>query len=364
MPVITVTAADPLVVFGSVGADTINVLAGFHEIHADAGNDLLDASASSSVESLFGDAGNDTLRSSAFGDPMDGGAGDDMLIGDGAYHDVSGGSNYGPFITGGTGNDTLDSGGGSYTVFYGSFGSLTPGVVVNLAAGYAIDQYGFVDTLISVHAVWGNGGNGDTIIGSLGSDTIVAYGTHAFADAGGGADYLRAGVTGSATLVGGLGSDTIYGGDGDDSLVGGAWSLTDAGVTDYLYAGNGNDQLYTGSAGVGVLVGGPGDDTLVGSTGTDYLYGGLGSDALVGGSGVENFYASVFEMGASDVDYVAGVHAGDTFGFSASLAGQVSYLRFGSTAYMYAPVLGGGYWFEGVANATVAQLQAATYFAG
>ena len=371
-----------------------------------AGNDTLAAGTGSRANGFFyGGDGNDVLIGGVTASYLDGGAGDDFFSYGAANDTLIGGGGNDHFVRrssdaayaqvdGGTGENTVDY---SSTVASPYFSDIThqvvsgPGVQVNLAAGYALTASGQVDTLANIQDVVGTLRD-DIIIGSSGDNRINTYGLgNDYVDGGAGADFITANGGNehtelSVTLVGGLGSDTIMGSANGDILAGGDWSQTDSGIADYLYGDLGNDQLYSASAGTGYLNGGLGEDTLVGSTGRDYLYGGWGADFLKGGKGSDyldgdsdfehgallgadtissdTFYTAAADMGAGDIDYVAGFHAGDTFGFSASLAGQVSYFQSGTTAYMYAAVSGGGYWYEGVANATVAQLQAATYFAG
>ena len=74
------------------------------------------------------------------------------------------------------------------------------------------------------------------------------------------------GTSGDDALEGGAGADMLYGGDGFDTLSGG-----DGGDT--LSGGDGNDSLS----------GGAGDDTLDGGSGDDRLDGGGGNDLLSGG---------------------------------------------------------------------------------
>ncbi|MBK1980374.1 retention module-containing protein [Achromobacter xylosoxidans] len=68
------------------------------------------------------------------------------------------------------------------------------------------------------------------------------------------------------------GDDTIHGDTGDDIIYGGAGG-------DKLYGGDGNDVLH-GGAGNDVLEGGNGNDLLIGGRGDDTLIGGAGSDTF------------------------------------------------------------------------------------
>ena len=346
--------------FGENGNDTLIGGLGSDTIFGGDGNDFLvggdfTAADAGQTDSLYGEAGNDRVYAySGASALLDGGAGNDTLVGAGGADSFNGGA----------GVDYIDGAGGVNTVYYSADAGAggTAGVTVNLAFNYARDGFGSLDSLLNIQAVVGTD-RGDLIIGSNGADSVFAGLGNDYVNGGAGADYL-VDFGGASTLLGGHGSDTVFGGAGNDLIVGGPWTAVDAGVTDYLNGGAGADRIYTGSSGNGVLFGNDGNDTLGGSTGADYLYGGLGSDVLAGGTGVETFYTATTDMQAGDVDYVAGFHVGDVFGFSAALSGQVNFSQSGSTAYMSVALGGGAYWFEGVANATVAQLQAATSYYG
>ncbi|MGA8050338.1 MAG: calcium-binding protein, partial [Burkholderiales bacterium] len=171
------------------------------------GNDLLD-----------GGAGNDVLYGEGGADSVLGGDGDDVLYGDAAYlpQDLHGNDN----LDGGAGDDFLDAGTGD-------------------------------DTL--------DGGAGDDELhGGAGNDRLE----------GGSGDDVLAGDSGDDRLRGGDDADSLYGGDGADEL----------------RADSGDDRL-DGGEGDDVLLGGAGDDLLDGGEGNDLLNAGDGDDTLVGGEG-------------------------------------------------------------------------------
>ena len=346
--------------FGDTGNDTLIGGLGSDTLFGGDGSDFLvggdfTAADAGQTDNLYGEAGNDRVYAySGASALLDGGAGNDTLVGAGGNDSFNGGA----------GVDYLDGGAGINTVYYSAdaFAGGGAGVTVNLAFNYGRDGFGTLDSLLNIQVVVGTDA-GDLVIGASGAESMFGGNANDYVNMGAGADYILD-FGGANSLLGGLGSDTIIGGGGNDLMVGGQWTAVDAGVTDYLYGGGGNDRLYTGSSGNGVLFGEAGNDTLGGSTGNDYLYGGLGSDVLAGGTGVETFYTASTDMQAGDVDYVAGFHVGDVFGFSAALSGQVNFSQSGSTVYMSVALGGSNYWFEGVANATVAQVQAATSFYG
>jgi len=89
----------------------------------------------------------------------------------------------------GMGNDTIEVDGDSSqtTVYFDDRPSLSPGVYVNLAEGFAIDAWGDRDTLINVRRVGLTGGN-DTLVGSSADDYFWDSGGNDVIDGGPGTD--------------------------------------------------------------------------------------------------------------------------------------------------------------------------------
>lgn len=339
---------------GTAGDDLIDGLAGNDTLSGGAGNDTLiggtgidriveagDAGFTltdtqltglgtdtlSGIEraSLTGGAGNDTLDARAFtrgAVTLDGGAGDDVLIGPlmaGTWHPVAWDFYANRFI-GGDGNDTLTGGAGIDAIF--EEGDVDFTLTANQLTGRGTDTFTSMEI---AHLTGGAGANRLDAAGFTGTVTIL--------DGGGGDDTLVGGVardwvrargdldfTLSDTQLTGLGTDTLVrmdaaslaggdsnntldvsaftgdmaildGGGGNDMLIGRAnftdrvfgrgdydFTLTDAQLigqgTDSLTAideaeligGAGNNTLdvsaFTGS--LTVLEGGGGDDTLIG----------------------------------------------------------------------------------------------------
>ncbi|WP_414475512.1 tandem-95 repeat protein [Microvirga sp. M2] len=127
--------------------------------------------------------------------------------------------------------------------------------------------------------LYGDAGN-DTVAGGIGDDHLYGGTGHDRLLGEAGHDRLEGG-SGNDTLLGGSGHDTLAGGTGHDRLYG------DAG-NDRLYGGSGHDRL-DGGSGHDRLDGGAGNDTLLGGTGNDTLVGGLGRDQLWGGAGRDVF---------------------------------------------------------------------------
>ncbi|GIT90467.1 hypothetical protein JANAI62_00510 [Jannaschia pagri] len=180
---------------------------------------------------LTGGADNDTLRGGRGDDTLNGDSGSDRLEGDDGDDRLSGGS-YADTLRGGAGDDTLDGGTNFDMVLYTGHSA---GVQVNLQAGTATGGGG-TDRLSRIEHAFGSG-HADLI-----------YGTHAHGN----------------RLEGSLGNDRIYGLDGRDTLLG----------------GEGHDLLQGGDD-VDRLLGGAGRDTLGGGDGVDFLTGGADADRFV-----------------------------------------------------------------------------------
>ena len=187
---------------------------------------------------------------------VDGGNGNDSILGS---------NDFGDSLFGGDGADTLDGQGGGNT----------------LNGGDGAD-------------VIRSGANNDSILGGDGSDNIDAGDGDDTVNAGNGSDNVLLGdgndvangMNGEDTISGGLGNDTINGDGGTDSINGdnGNDSILGGEKNDVINGGNGNDTI-DGQAGKDTIDGGAGDDSLVGSAGTDRISGGDGNDFVNGGSG-------------------------------------------------------------------------------
>jgi len=206
-------------------------------------------------------------------DYLDGGAGDDILLGMGGNDTLVGGEGA-DVLAGWEGNDALFGGAGD-DFMAGDFGrdelpfARQAGLDFKAPAGaigifgtsnLEIEQRGndFLDGGDGNDTIYGEGGN-DVLLGGAGEDRLW-----------GDADWLPEELAGADTLEGGAGNDLADGGFADDELRG------DAG-DDTLIGGAGNDRL-AGGAGQDVLEGGAGNDTLAGGPGFDILRGGPGDD--------------------------------------------------------------------------------------
>lgn len=191
-------------VSGSVdGGPGDDVLTGVTSATGGPGNDRLTATPAAITTSLDGGAGDDTLVGGDGGDWLYGGAGADVLRGgEGPDTLVGDGSPAAPASAAELSGDLLDGGGGEDIVSYAYHPA---GVVVDLATG---DN--------------GRGAEGDVLLGI----ENVAGSAHA--------DDLR-GDEHANDLVGGSGRDVLHGAGGDDQLTGGPGrDIGDGGAGDDL----------------------------------------------------------------------------------------------------------------------------------
>jgi serralysin len=254
---------------------------------------------------------------------VDGGSGNDTIVG----------SNFADDLRGGTGNDTLTGGEGN-DVLTGGAGT----DIINAGGGD--------DRIIMA----GTDGQSDTIAGGTGTDTVAVTGTSALTLSGfnAAASSIEVWQGNSQAVMGTTGINTF-----DFS------GLQSVSGLRYVDASSGNDTVIgsafaddlRGGAGNDLLNGGAGNDTLSGGNDADVLIGGLGKDTLSGGSGADTFrFLSVADTGlganadvisdfsASQVDKidltaidaVAGTGANDAFAYigGGAFTGVAGQLRF------------------------------------
>lgn len=264
----------------------------------------------SSIEQTYGGIGNDTLigTGSVVGIAIDGGDGDDTLVG-GAFADTLTGGNGADQLAGADGDDVfyidaadrVDGGAGFDTVFVQGNDDFT--LVLGGAGIERVFSGGGNDNLIAGEtAIEADGGAGDDALsGSNFNDTL--YG-------GDGTDFLWS-RGGDDVLVAGAGNDTLMGGDGDDVLIGG----TDENV---LFGEDGNDHIYINSATLTLLDGGSGEDTvhvlysggvnLNISSSIEHFIGGIGDDTVT----AADAYHGVTMAGEDGSDLLTGSAGNDT----------------------------------------------------
>ena len=239
---ITVTggggAAAPLIIYGDTSQDgwRYDSVSGFATGRAiafdHAGNDLIDASASTAGVTIYGGAGKDTIYGSQGDDQLAGGSGDDEIHGDDNPTDTIDG-------TSAVGRDHI----------YGDGG-------INADLTTRLDLATQVITLVTVPAPATDGASsdglapgGDTLFGDGGDDIILgdhgvitqAPGTmrllttgmvhriETTENASGGIDRIQGGA-GNDQILGGHMGDFIDGNDGDNIILG------DHGAIDYVIA--------------------------------------------------------------------------------------------------------------------------------
>ena len=259
LQVVGTTGADGVAL---TGTDTIAVTASFlsDPLHTRS----FQAQAVSVITVLTGDGNDLVWVDSTLHKPssIDGGSGDDILIG-------------GSTLLGGAGNDTL--------------------VWFSEAGVSSIDG--------------GTGTNTLLVVGTSGNDTVSVEHT---------ASSLSLTVNGAASSLGNTQNLLFTLGSGDDTMTVGDLSgyalttfMVDLGSGNDLFDGrtsatpftiygeSGNDVIYGGSAN-DKLYGGAGSDTLYGGAGDDLLDGGTGTDRLEGDSGRDTF---VITLGDTRADY-------------------------------------------------------------
>lgn len=278
-PLVVGTPGDDVIVTGTsetaqagAGNDLICVTASDVDvinIEAGDGDDVVDASTSTTSTWTFLGAGRDRFL---------GGPDRDDVHGEGADDDVSGGGGYDVMIASvgdvaGAIAGSYDGGDGadSFTVWSRVLDvELFANDEVVVAGVPAATLGSFDDTAVVAPRAIVHGDSQDNNLGVRGCE-IEAYGK-------GGNDSLdahhldenmpRFDCDEMALLVGGAGDDELRGSDGRDRIIG----------------GNGDDRL-DGRPSQDLVLGGPGDDELRGGNSNDELRGGRGNDSLIGNPG-------------------------------------------------------------------------------
>lgn len=326
----TITASNIEIIEGSgyrdifvAGEEAVIFLGveGDDSLYGGAGNDLLSGDGSIlfyfSTEAEIGTFVDDTGQyAGAVGnDQLFGGAGDDSLFGgpgDDELHP-------------GPGSDTVVGGDGSDTLSYDHIWSGDPsglGVWIDLSSqstSWAASQ----DTISGIENVEGTAfadvlkgdANNNQLIGDAGDDILKGYAGGDHLLGGDGEDILKGG-SGKDALDGGSNDDILRGNGGKDIAEGGSGidQIFGGGGTDTLSGGAGADTIAGGGAG-DQLFGDEGADTLFGDGGNDWLDGGFGDDGMTGGFGSDLYY---FNDGYGD-DTILDFEAGETIAFDASM---------------------------------------------
>jgi Ca2+-binding RTX toxin-like protein len=315
--------AEPLVVDGDVGNDTLNGGQLSDTINGGDGNDTLDGKGSGDI--LNGNADVDTVsyiqtinrNVSLDGVANDGAAGEndqvltienistaggaDTLTGDGNANVLTSGAGT-DTLNGGAGNDTLNGGLGADAL---NGGADVDTVSYNPESrDVCVDPDGVADDGADLNSgVLGCQSEGDNVASDV--ESI----------AGGSGDDVLTGGVGPGTVAGNGGNDVLSGGDDNapDTINGGSGTDTvtyaeRTAAVDILLDGVANDG--EGGEGDNVLnveraIGGSGGDTIIGNAtvnrldgggGADTVNGGSNNDVLIGGAGADDL------IGGPDTD--------------------------------------------------------------
>ncbi|MBU1777705.1 MAG: hypothetical protein KJ899_13855 [Gammaproteobacteria bacterium] len=304
-----------------------------------------DASANPGIQPIGDANGNPTGEAGAYADLLKGTVGNDHIV-TGELNDEVFGLGGDDWIEGGNGNDYIIGDDAVYFWANGIAGNdiIEGGADADILIGNAGDDWLFgetnssgdltqavADAVLQGSTATGTGLKGDWLNGGEGEDTLI-------------------GSDGNDVLTGGAGTDLIVAGAGDDYILGDAdytppkywpegepgyldmsvtlyypngdalshtsprafdWAVNDTGDTvdfgiifgeyepadsaaDTIYAGNGNDRVWAGK-GDDIVYGEGGDDHLGGEDGNDILFGGAGNDMLFGGTGKDRLYGDLPE---------------------------------------------------------------------
>ncbi|MEZ5844293.1 MAG: Calx-beta domain-containing protein [Hyphomicrobiaceae bacterium] len=256
----TASADDP------VGAGISIVLAvghGIETILGAAGNDVIDASASTTRVLLEGRGGADLLIGGALGDLLYFDAGDQLIGGGG--NDIA--TAVDPAKTGTSmfilsGVETVYGGGGAD--------------IIDASATTAAN----LDTRLNVFA----GAGSDVVTGGSANDSLYGGADADTLDGGAGDDTLF--FTTGDTLIGGEGNDNAYA----EEITGASVVLGAASGIEGLFGHVGGDTLDASAMTTRVFMDGRGgNDTVVGGSGSDLMFGGSGNDVLTGNGGGDFF---------------------------------------------------------------------------
>ncbi|MFU8863436.1 MAG: beta strand repeat-containing protein [Rhodobacterales bacterium] len=356
---------DPNGIYLNVGSWT-----GVNQIVGNSGNDTIDATGATAVQSILGGAGDDHIiggsrSDTLFGgdgdDVLEGGAGNDRLVGDDGNDSLFGGAGSDTLI-GGAGANYLDGGNGSDIYVVGA------GDVVHDSGTSGFDSARIADPDGAAIFV-GDWTGINRITGFTGDDTIDATGSDInLIVLGGDGNDMLVGGNGNDRLFGGDGNDTLYGGAGNDLLISGSGAnyldggdgsdfylvaagdvIHDSGLTgsdsariadrtgveiqvgswtgiDRISGFTGNDTIdatgsdtdmtLLGGNGDDLLIGGNGDDTILGGTGIDVIFGGDGDDVLIGDGGDDSLYGGAGDdilIGGAGGDFMDGGEGSDTY---------------------------------------------------
>ena len=284
------------------GADNLDGGAGDDILYGNGGNDTLDGGTGNDF--LFGDAGTDILNGGTGNDTLDGGAGNDTLNGDAGADILRGGTGV-DTIDGGADNDTIHLANGDFSAGESLTGNAGTDEIILIDATTVDFSVGTINTVETLN---GSGGDDDvtyTIQQALDFTTI---------DLGAGTDNSRVNVTGTVDvtalgtptvlnaengfLTGSVGVDdlTITGaqldalifGGGIINFLGGADVLNLTSTSADLNALGATDGSITGLETISAATAGAGVLINISGQTENFIVTGSGSaDTITGGSGID-----------------------------------------------------------------------------
>jgi serralysin len=305
-------AGDDLIIFsgqraqGGDGDDIIRFVTGYEyegSLEGGAGDDLLIGGDNRSTiyggegaDRIYGNGGKDYLSSA---DGFDAGPEQDRLFGGDGDDEIS------------IGRNDIADGGAGFDILNISYRGATSGITLNpgifIGATVALAGTGSVANFEAIGRIAGSDFDDHIIMPTQTASSLYpqAYG-------GAGDDVIEAGGT-RLTAYGEDGDDWFIAGPGQDSFDGGAgvdtidFIRSTAGVTADVGTGRGRgggdtfygvenisgsafDDRLTGNVKANVLSGGGGADILIGLGGNDVLDGGAGVDVMRGGVGNDVYY--------------------------------------------------------------------------
>lgn len=297
---------------GGSGTDQLYGGPGTDRLYGDAGNDLLVGDADNDLlvggdgnDRVAGGAGNDTLHGGNGNDTLDGGpgidllrgeAGDDHLVHDPRDHLIDGGAGFDRLIVQGAGRTVAAGGGLAGIEFVDLSGSGPNQLVMSAQDVLEVSDAGVLRVL---------GGPDDLVYLSGGwtfTQTLVFDGRpYDEYQAAGALVRLAQGLGVALDEPGNPGVIGLTGSSGNDALYGGL-------IDEHLLGLDGDDFL-DGAGGADVLLGGAGNDRLIYDPGDVAIDGGADSDTLVlGGGGI------VLDLAAALVANLASIEALDLRG--------------------------------------------------
>lgn len=300
------------------------------QLHGSNGADTIDMSGATalSVRVVEGGGGDDTIIGSDVVDLIDGGAGSDTLIG-GAGNDIFLYESRSELL--GDPTDVLQGGGGQDEAVF-RYRDQGPSPID--ISGMTFDG---VESLVTEQSLKlaAEQLDGFDAVNGISSKSKV---TKMFLTESGTVDLRGEIFEGIDVLVGNRGSDVVH--LPNMSLLGtDPVAVLGRGGADTLTGGNGDDRL-DGGGSADVLVGGLGDDTLVGGLAADSLTGGGGNDIFLfrtladstakASDTLEDFVSASDRIDLKGIDAIAGTPADEAFGFigAAAFSGQAGELRY------------------------------------